>query len=81
MMLCHRNDLRCASPSAIESGLFCLLFVAVDKKEVAEGRTKIKKVELSPHAFDKQRKSSLSCVTSVSRPQAKPTTSVASHEL
>ena len=44
----HRSDLRYASPSAFESGIFCLLFFAAEKKEVAEGRTKIKKVELSP---------------------------------
>ena len=33
----YRSDLRCASPSASESGIFCLLFVAGDKKSVAEG--------------------------------------------
>lgn len=37
-MLCmYLSDLRCASLSAFESGLFCRLFVAVDKKSVAEG--------------------------------------------
>ena len=33
LMSCdYKSDLRCASPSAHESGIFCLLFVAVDKK-------------------------------------------------
>ena len=33
----YKSDLRCASLSAHESGIFCLLFFAVEKKEVAEG--------------------------------------------
>ena len=37
MSFCYKSDLRCASPSAHESGIFCLLFFAVKKKSVAEG--------------------------------------------
>ena len=34
----QKNDLRCAEhPSAHESGIFCFLFFAAEKKEVAEG--------------------------------------------
>ncbi len=34
----YKSDLRCAEhPSAHESGIFCFLFFAVKKKEVAEG--------------------------------------------
>ena len=33
----YKSDLRCASLSAPESGIFCFLFFAVKKKEVAEG--------------------------------------------
>ncbi|MCY3683163.1 MAG: hypothetical protein OXH16_17340 [Gemmatimonadetes bacterium] len=32
MAYCHKNGLRCASPSAFESGIFCLLFFAAEKK-------------------------------------------------
>ena len=37
MSSCYKSDLRCASLSAFESGIFCLLFFAVEKKSVAEG--------------------------------------------
>ena len=39
-MLCYyKSDLRCAEhPSAHESGIFCFLFFAVEKKEVAARR-------------------------------------------
>ena len=51
MALYYRNDLRCASLPAFEGGIFCLLFFAAEKKEVAEGmkRKILKKLYTSLH--------------------------------
>ena len=66
----HRNDLRCASPSAFESGIFCLLFFrrSIASSLLTKSRSPHAEGMAQPHAeqrekggviintFDKQRK-------------------------
>ena len=52
MASCYKSDLRCAEPpSAFESGIFCFLFFAVEKKSVAARRRhrRSQRIKGNPH--------------------------------
>ncbi len=54
MSYCYKSDLRCASPSAFESGIFCLLFLLL-KKSRSPKALKATNENAEPNALDKHR--------------------------